>query len=50
MQRTLNALTQTVSLLQQQLAKGIKSSVNMYGTDGLYENMQKANRFMAKHQ
>lgn len=50
MQRTLNALTQTVSLLQQQLAKGIKSSVNMYGTDGLYENMQKANRFMSKYQ
>lgn len=50
MQRTLNALTQTVALLQQQLAKGIKSSVNMYGTDGLYENMQKANKFMSKYQ
>jgi hypothetical protein len=49
MRNTLAALTQVVGQLQKQLDKGIKSTINMYGSDGLYENMNKANKFMGKY-
>ena len=49
MRNTLVALTQVVGQLQKQLDKGIKSTINMYGSDGLYENMNKANKFMGKY-
>jgi hypothetical protein len=49
LRNTLAALTQVVGSLQQQLDKGIKSTINMYGSDGLYENMNKANKFMGRY-
>lgn len=49
LRNTLAALTQVVASLQQQLDKGIKSTINMYGSDGLYENMNKANKFMGRY-
>ncbi len=47
MQHTLTALNETVALLQKEIAKGI--GVNMFGHNGLYENMNKANNFMKKY-
>lgn len=56
MQQTLQMLTAAVVELQrsnaaltQQLQKPIRSEINMYGSNGLYENMDKANRFMKKY-
>jgi len=52
MRQTLDALTQTVGLLQQQLALGIRASVNMYSNGnekGLYEQMKEANSFMRRY-
>ena len=49
MRNTLQMLTQVVGQLQQQLDKGIKSAINTYGSDGLYENMNKANKFMGRY-
>jgi hypothetical protein len=44
------ALTAAITAFVQQCQKPLRAGINMYGTDGLYENMQKANRFMAKYQ
>lgn len=44
------ALTAALTAFVQQCQKPLRAGINMYGTDGLYENMQKANRFMSKYQ
>jgi hypothetical protein len=40
------ALVQVASLLLQRLQEPINASINMYGTNGMYERMQQANQFM----
>ena len=40
------ALVQVTSLLLQRLQEPINASINMYGTNGMYERMQQANQFM----
>ena len=56
LQQTLQSLTSVIVELQQsnaaltqQLQKPIRSEINMYGSNGLYENMDKANKFMQKY-
>ena len=47
--QTLTALNQTLTMLQQQIAAGIRANINMYGTDGLYEQHKKAEAFMKRY-
>lgn len=47
--QTLIALNQTLAMLQQQIATGIRANINMYGTDGLYEQHKKAEAFMKRY-
>lgn len=47
--QTLIALNQTLAMLQQQIAAGIRANINMYGTDGLYEQHKKAEAFMKRY-
>ena len=45
MQATLERNSQVMAQLMQVLAGGIKANINMYGEDGMYKNMKKAERF-----
>ena len=45
MQATLERNSQVMAQLMQVLAGGIKANINMYGEDGMYKNMKKAEKF-----
>ena len=45
MQATMAATQQALAQLTQVLAGGIKANINMYGEDGMYKNMKKAEKF-----
>lgn len=45
MQATLERNSQALAQLTQVLAGGIKANINMYGDDGMYKNMKKAEKF-----
>lgn len=44
------ALTQALMLFTTQIQKPLRSTINMYGTDGLYEQHKKAQEFMKKYE
>lgn len=44
--RLTEALERNNAVMERMLNEGVKSKIVMYGTEGLYENIQKANRFM----
>lgn len=45
MQSTLDRNSQVMAQLVQVLAGGIKANINMYGEDGMYKNLKKAEKF-----
>lgn len=45
MQATMAATQQALAQLTQVLAGGIKANINMYGEDGMYKNIKKAEKF-----
>ena len=45
MQATLERNSQVMAQLMQVLAGGIKANINMYGEDGMYKSMKKAEKF-----
>lgn len=45
MQATLERNSQVMAQLMKVLAGGIKANINMYGEDGMYKNMKKAEKF-----
>ena len=48
MQATMVATQHALSQLTQVLAGGIHANINMYGDDGVYKSMKKAERFAVK--
>ena len=46
---TLDNLSKTILVLQQQLQGGIRAEINMYGRTGLRESLKKADNFMSRH-
>lgn len=48
MQATLDRNSQVMAQLMQVLAGGIKASINMYGEDGMYKSMKKAEKYAGR--
>ena len=48
MQATMAATQQALAQLTQVLAGGIKANINMYGEDGMYKSMKKAEKYAGR--